>query len=326
MDRAYASGAAGSAPTAPASPSIGYPSAGNPATATPATKPGPWWYHMITEEIRNVIAAAGLVPDHTDIAQLSQAVHAIAGNLAKMHGQCRLAKSGSDLVLSPFNGNKLIIGGSVQTVPSAGVSLAATGMTPGSLYYIYAYMNDDIMSLEASTTGHSTDAATGVEIKTGDATRTLVGMAQPITGPAWVDTDTQRYVASWFNRSPRRLRNAFTANRSTSSTTPVELNSEIRCSFLCWGDEAVRSVFGGSFYNSGGAVATMGAIGYDGAVSYDTAYTGTGSTFTLMAVAGHRVLSEGSHFVTALGWASSGTGNYVGSNGNIYNTLECFVG
>lgn len=78
MDRAYTSGSAGSAPTAPASPSIGYPTAGNPGTATPATKPGPWWYHMITEELRKVIVDAGLTPDHTNLAQLSAAIQALA--------------------------------------------------------------------------------------------------------------------------------------------------------------------------------------------------------------------------------------------------------
>lgn len=74
MDRAYASGAAGIPPAAPASPSIGYPQAANPGLGAPATKPGPYWYHMITEEIRGVIAAAGLAPDQADVTQLSVAI------------------------------------------------------------------------------------------------------------------------------------------------------------------------------------------------------------------------------------------------------------
>lgn len=78
MDRAFASGAAGSAPAAPAHPSIGFPTAGNPATSTPATKPGPYWYHMITEELRAVIVAAGLTPDHTKLDQLATAIALLA--------------------------------------------------------------------------------------------------------------------------------------------------------------------------------------------------------------------------------------------------------
>ncbi len=80
MDRAFASGSSGSAPSAPASPSIGYPTAGNPGSGTPATKPGPYWYHMITEELRKVVTDAGLTPDHTNLTQLSAAIQAMVAN------------------------------------------------------------------------------------------------------------------------------------------------------------------------------------------------------------------------------------------------------
>lgn len=77
MDRAYASGAAGTPPAAPAAPSTGYPQAANPGLGAPATKPGPYWYYMITEEIRNVITAAGLTPGQTNVTQLSDAISAM---------------------------------------------------------------------------------------------------------------------------------------------------------------------------------------------------------------------------------------------------------
>ncbi len=74
MDRVYESGAAASPPSAPASPSNGYATAGNPSTGTPPTKPGPWWYHMITEELRALVAFAGLTPSHTDVGQVKAAI------------------------------------------------------------------------------------------------------------------------------------------------------------------------------------------------------------------------------------------------------------
>lgn len=77
MDRAYESGSSESAPLAPETPSIGYPTAGTPGAGTPATKPGPWWYHMVTEEVRNVILSAGLTPDHEDLSQLSAAIQSL---------------------------------------------------------------------------------------------------------------------------------------------------------------------------------------------------------------------------------------------------------
>src|SRR6202022_3277170 len=116
------------------------------------------------------------------------------------HGQCRLTLSGSNLLLSPRNGNKLIINGWHEVVPDAGVTLAPTGLTAGTFYYIYAFMNVGSMTLEASTTTHPTQAGTGGELKSGDATRTLVGAAFTDTGPAWADTFAKCWVLSWFNR------------------------------------------------------------------------------------------------------------------------------
>lgn len=76
MDRSYASGAAGSAPAAPASPSIGYPTAGNPGTGTPPTKPGPYWYHQVTEELLAIIVGAGITPAQGTLTQLASAIQA----------------------------------------------------------------------------------------------------------------------------------------------------------------------------------------------------------------------------------------------------------
>jgi hypothetical protein len=76
MDRAWKSGASGSAPSAPGSFSVGFPSTGNPLTSTPATKPGAWWFHMIMEELLAVVADAGITPDATNLTQLRDALRA----------------------------------------------------------------------------------------------------------------------------------------------------------------------------------------------------------------------------------------------------------
>lgn len=76
MDRVFESGASVSPPSAPGSPSTGYATAGNPGGGTPATKPGPWWYHQITEELRAVIADVGLAPSHLTVNQLLAAIRA----------------------------------------------------------------------------------------------------------------------------------------------------------------------------------------------------------------------------------------------------------
>src|SRR5690349_16921436 len=62
-------------------------------------------------------------------------------------GQCRLVKSGANLVLQRFQGLWLTINGVVQAIPAAGVSLAPTGLTASTNYNIYAYMNSGTMTL-----------------------------------------------------------------------------------------------------------------------------------------------------------------------------------
>lgn len=103
---------------------------------------------------------------------------------AFIHGQCVLLKSGADLVLKARDGQNLVINGTARAVPVAGVSLAPSGLTPGTLYRIYATWTGSAIALVASTTAPATHT-NGVEIQTGDASRTYVGEAWIVTGPAW---------------------------------------------------------------------------------------------------------------------------------------------
>jgi len=238
MQRVKRSTAVAVLPADPVGGVPGYFPAPNPGGGIPAAVPGYEWYNNVQEEILSVTEGAGFAASGADRTQLRQAITKMIQVASGSHGQCQLALYGGNLKLSPFNGNRLIINGSAQGVPSAGVTIAATGLTVGTLYYIYAYMNAGVMTLEASATGHSTDATTSVEIKTGDSTRTLVGMARPIAGPAFSDAKAQRFVRSWFNRRLKCIA-ATSTPRSTTSSSPLETNSVDRSEFLLWADEQI---------------------------------------------------------------------------------------
>ncbi|MBV6650531.1 hypothetical protein [Hoeflea sp. EC-HK425] len=229
-------------------------------------------------------------------------------------GQCRLSLSGGNLVLSRFNGRLLTIDGAHEDIPSAGVSLAAAGLTPSTLYYIYAYMNVGTMTLEASTTAHAADPETGVKIKSGDATRTLVGMARPITGPAFEDSFAKRFVRSWFNRRALSLRGVFGGVRSTASLSWIEINPEIRVEFLIWADEAVDLGLHASTLVSAsgvrmGTALTLDGVGISSAWVMETVFDGTGA-YPVPLRRSESGLSEGYHFATLAGIVSSGTGSW----------------
>lgn len=234
---------------------------------------------------------------------------------ASEHGRVRLIKSGSDLLLSPHDGNSLIIDGDVETVPTAGVTLAAGGLTIDTDHFIYAFMVGATMTLEASTTGHATDSTTGVEIKSGDSTRTLVGMARPVTGPVWVDTATQRFVISWFNRRTIVSRVITSVVRTTTSTVlpGVEISTDYRTEFLTWADDMPGITVTGTMSNNVSnkwimGIASLDALPVAGDSREDSSQA---NIVSIIASTGSPVsITEGHHFSTLLGAVQAGTVSY----------------
>lgn len=244
---------------------------------------------------------------------------------AAIMGQCYLSLSGGNLKLSPFQGNNLTINGVANAIPSAGVTLAPTGLTVSALYYIYAYMSGATMTLEASTTGHATDTTTGVEIKSGDATRTLVGMCVPQTGPAFADSGTKRLVLSWFNRRNKEVNNLSIAGGTTGSATAQEINSSDRILFLSWANDAVNCYANVSTTSNNSGCTWAITLGLDGTGYGYTNFNGgtaIGGPVSL-STAYYPEVSEGSHYATVMGQISGG--NTLTVQGGGTSTIRAIV-
>ncbi len=274
------------------------------------------WCNLVQEEIARAVEGAGIVLDGAVRNQLSLAIAAMIAAAAPpiAQGQCRLSKSGANLILLPYKGNRLMVNGVLCTIPDAGVTLAPPAVA-STTYNIYAVATAGVVtSLEQSATAHVPDTAAGankgVEIKTGDPTRSLVGMARTTSGNAWADTSAQRFVLSWFNRAARIGTGAFTTNKTTTSASYVELGTEIRCEFLTWADDAVRLDSSTICYNPALSNAVFTGVALDGAVPED------GVTNTTAAVNGQirsggnpsidKYVAEGYHYVTLVGKSPAG--------------------
>lgn len=223
------------------------------------------------------------------------------------HGQCRLSVvSTTQLKLSPYNGNNLIINGVPQPVPSAGVTISNGSLSASTLYYVYAFMSSGTMTLELSATGHAT-GTTGIEQKTGDATRTLVGMIYTNTSSQFVDSPTQRLCMNWFNRRDIAAYNILSANRSTTSSTPVEITTAAeRVQILNWGDQTVITTVGGvGSQNTAGSFSTFSSLDGStaGAVSTISPPAGQASA---MCPSNPWIVAEGFHYGAILGTATAG--------------------
>lgn len=245
----------------------------------------------------------------TGLANGTAATDAVAfGQIAQAFGQCRVALSGGNLVLSPYSGNKLFVNGVMCTIPNAGISLAPSSLTPGTSYNIYAVATGTaITSMEASTTARATDTTYGNQIKSGDPTRVLVAKARITTGPLWQDDTANVGLINWFNRRPRRGAAFFSTARTVSGATVTEIDAEIRVSFMAWGEDAVVYMAQGSMLNNTAAGGVTTACGLDGAgiVLEGSAqafnFGGTPIPGFSVGISGNTVAAEGFHFITLLG-------------------------
>lgn len=257
------------------------------------------------------------------VSVLSQQVSVISQQVSVLsvtrtvEGQCRVSvKSTTSVTLQPYKGQMLWINGAPQKIPSGGVDMPTTGLTSATTYNLYAYMSATVMTLTATVSAHATDTTAGnvgVEILAGDSTRSLVGKVRLNAAVNFVDSATQRFLINWFNRRGLALVNNFTANRSTTSTTYTEVNTEIRCEFLTWGDEAVCAGIAGTVIAVLPEIVT--SIGFDGTTA-ENATSGSGQAnqdFTLGVALYKSGLSEGYHYATLIGEVSSAnTGTWYG--------------
>jgi hypothetical protein len=234
----------------------------------------------------------------------------VAGAVGRGRGDCYLWSNyptDSQIHLYRQKGNSIWIDGASRIIPEAGVHLAATGLTPLTTYYIYAAMVGGVMVLEASTTASQEE--TGLTHKTGDITRTLVGMARPLDQggtPYFINDEQHRLTLSYFNKSSSAGSGFFRAPRTTSAIASgglaQEVHAEIRVEFLTWWDSALLA--------ASGTIKLDGAAGVNAFLALDN--EGVGSAYMEnpggvvpwewenFYVPYSRVISEGYHWITIM--------------------------
>jgi hypothetical protein len=307
--------AATSLPAPEAAGTEGYFTEGNPATGTPPTKVRGSWLNMIQEELRALVVAAGFTPSKTVYTQVRDA--SLALTLIASGMNCQLVYSGSNLVLNRYKGRYAYIPGSgVVNVPSGGVSLAPSGLTANTLYYIYLTLVGSTPTLIASTTGHSTDATTGIEIMTGDNTKLFVGMERAAGTTSW-----QGLCRSWYNDPGVSLSQALTSIVSINGPSNTsEISTSMRIPFICFSGEIVQiSSVGENQANLAGN-APLSGFAFDG-VTLEDALNGTAAyANSSTASLGYCVnfnktgLSEGYHYGTLMGVAvNTYTASWIGT-------------
>lgn len=157
--RKWQSGASGSPPSAPASPSVGYPKDSVPGV-TPATNPGAHWFYQVSEELRAVQVAGGLTPDNTSTTQLMEALNALFMHVVLDGGTPCGFKAGSLKVLF----KRVTFPNVTAGVPGDAISVTwpDSGFSTACLFAIPAFEANagDVNNWCAAVTAKSTTGCT----------------------------------------------------------------------------------------------------------------------------------------------------------------------
>lgn len=170
------------------------------------------------------------------------------------HGQCRLIYvSPTECRLVPHNGDGLVISGKQCRVAVNGVPITTASTSPSARYWVFAKEDGaGGVALELANTASSSYSffTSGIYVKTGDPTRTLVGWVGTNSSNSIQDSPRARFVASWFNRRRRSVVETLTG--STSSTSVTGLGAGVV--LFNWADEEVEVMISG--------YSTLSAAGY----------------------------------------------------------------
>lgn len=243
--------------------------------------------------------------------------------------------SATTLSYKPQLGNLLRINGQNYVIPVAGIAgLSSTGafvngtggasLAANTDYWVYAFVNSGVVTADFRTAATHTPSATpgneGVEILTGNDTRTLIGLIHTNASAQFADSVTQRFVLSWFNRKRRHMLNTFTVARTTTSASQIEVNTEIRCEFMLWNDDTPYfSVNAMTFPGAAAGNQTFTTIGFN--TGYERASVNNQGETNFQPGLGGSVsiwkapLGEGYNFASLVGWVSPGgtTGTWLSS-------------
>lgn len=237
--------------------------------------------------------------------------------------------SSTALQFSPYNGADIRINGVIYQIPSTGIAgLSNTGvyvngvsgqsLSANTLYYVYAWLNGSTIYADYSTAGYvMSDQAgnVGTFVKTGDNSRTLIGMVYTNVSGQFSGYMT---VASFFNRRSKAVLFGID-NSSTTSTDYVRLGSQ-SVDVVNWGDEAVIT---SSLSQCAIAGSTYGII----RVSADSPAISTGAltivyqtAFSPYPAGCPSIMSEGKH-----NWMLSGAVSAAGGTLTAYNQALSIV-
>lgn len=234
----------------------------------------------------------------------------------------------TSIYLCPYKGNKITLydGAAWGTIESTEVSLSIAGLTTTLPHDVFAYNNTGTVTLEALPWTNTTTRATalayqdGVLVKSGAATRRYLGTFFTSATGETEDSTSKRYLWNYCHQVGRKLSGTFSSDRSTTSTSYVQINSEIQIKYVVGvAEEPIRFYVGGSGYNSSANYGQATAVGIDSTTTatagLEVSSGGVGNIPQAQVVSGEVLPAIGYHYATLLGRTQGGTAKWFSTSG-----------
>lgn len=228
-------------------------------------------------------------------------------------------ESTTSLQFARLNGTQVPISGVFQMIPGTPITVSNSGLAANTLYYVYVYMNAGTMTLALSTTGHVA-GPNGYPVSGTNSGYTLLGMVRtngssqfvPISIGSGAGVSSTILCLNYYNQT---LQPGYCSilNATSTSGSPVELNSSYRIQFLSWNVALVGTLMGEAS-NSAAPNSSSAAIGLDGSLWSPVAAAGTPTTNTQLCTTtafGAVIVSEGYHQGEIFGSVNGGTGTFT---------------
>lgn len=210
-------------------------------------------------------------------------------------GRLQVGATNQNLTYVPYNGSFIRVNGADYPIPPGGVNairsnatingVAGQTLADNTTYYVYLFVQSGALSMDFSQTGHATDTSpdnVGIEIKSGDPSRSLIGVVRLTTGAFW-DSQLSRLVRSWHNRMPSTGQNwgSFAANSNSVWWPSGAIGA------LNFADDSIFVTGAGNAVNGNAGAGNFFGIMRDGSIVTNAyqQYTGTTTQIVSMAVA-----------------------------------------
>lgn len=236
--------------------------------------------------------------------------------------------STTSLRFSPYKGDQIKINGTIYQIPAAGITISngptfingvgGSNLAANTLYYVYLFNNAGTLTADFSTTGHATSSTTGnvgIEVKSGDDTRSLIGLIRTVSGApgAFADDTTNRLTRSWFNRRSIAIAPGSISHNMTTINTWINLTGGA-FTWVQFADDGMQFSLSCTVLASGAAMTVYSTL------FIDSAQAGPSPSVTIAASGYNANLSypfsgeftEGYHTGNAVGQTNASQANYTG--------------